>query len=497
MGTLSDKLIKGSFFRILYPLMNVVVSLLMMPFVIRCIGDRYYGLWILATTFVGYFEFLDLGLSGANQRYISQALGRGDHEEVSSTFNTCVGLYLYSCIIALAIAVVLALATPHFVKNPADARIFRLVILMIGTTMAISLPVSAFLGFMQAHILFDVINMFEIIKLVVRTALILWFLGKGHGIIALAIISLGMEVAIMAAQVVFVRIRFPELPIKLSCFRRDKVRTLLSYSVYSFVAKVAEALQFQMDSFVITAFIGLSAVTHYNIGARIARYYLMFILSAIYLILPVFSRYEGLKAYEEIREKFLFVFKLNIMLSIFVGGALLMFGRNFIGRWMGPGYLDAYPVLAVLTIGLIFNTMQVTSKALLFSISKHKMYALTLIAEGVCNLVLSIILARRYGILGVALGTMIPMILTNLIVIPLYTIRVLALPLPKHLAVAFRTSLVSGAVSVGTWLVMRYFMLESYGRIMLLGLIATLVFFTITGFTLLTRKERQYFKIPV
>jgi O-antigen/teichoic acid export membrane protein len=499
MATLADKLIKGSALRVLNPFMNVIVSLMMMPFIIHCIGDRYYGLWILATTFVGYFEFLDLGLSTANQRYIAQALGRQDVDEVNTTFNTCLGIYLSTCVVAFGISVVIALATPHFVKSAADVTIFRAIILMIGTTVALELPVSAFLGFLQAHILFDVINAFEIGKLAVRTALILWFLGRGHGIIALAVISLGMEVATMVVEVAYVRFRFPELPVGLSWFRKEKVRSLFSYSVYSFVVKIAEAFQFQLDAFVISAFIGLTAVTHYNIGARIARYYLLFILSAIYLIMPVFSRYDGLKAYEEIREKFRLVFKLNILMSVFVGGALLIFGKAFIGRWMGTDYLDGYPVLAILTLGLIFSTIQVTAKALLFSVSKHRFYAFSLIGEGICNLVLSIIFVKKLGIFGVALGTTIPMLVNNLTVLPLYTTRVLGVSLRGYFTDAFKTFAISGAVMLGAWVMARLFMAGSYsyGKILILGFITTVVFFGVALFTLLSKKERQYFKIPV
>ena len=497
MARLSERLIKGSFLRVLYPFLNVIVSLFMMPFVIRCIGSRYYGLWILGATFVGYYELLDLGLATANERFISQAIGKNDHDEVKTIFNTCIGLYLILCIVTLCISAGLALATPYFVKNAADVRVFRIIILMIGSTMAFSLPASAFIGFLRAHILFDVINGFEIAKTAIRTGLILWLLGRGHGLITLAVISLGMEVVVMASQIAYVRIRFRELSVNFSWFRRNRIRTLFNYSLYSFIAKIAEAFQYQLDAFVITAFIGLAAVTHYNVGARLARYYLLFISSAIFLIMPVFSRYDGLKAYDEMREKFTFITKLNIILSLFVGGGLLIFGKAFIGRWMGAEYLDGFPVLAILTVGLIFSTMQITSKALLFSLFKHKAYSLTLLAEGICNLILSVILVRKHGIFGVALGTTIPMLVTNILVVPFYTYRVLELPLWKHLRIVLRTFLIGSAIMLGIWFAARQFLIYSYVRVLLLVAASAVVFFSISLFTILSKRERQYFRVPL
>ena len=45
------------------------------------------------------------------------------------------------------------------------------------------------------------------------------------------------------------------------------------------------------------------------------------------------------------------------------------------------------------------------------------------VVEGVLNLGLSILLARKYGILGVAIGTAVPMLIVKVILQPWYTLR--------------------------------------------------------------------------
>jgi O-antigen/teichoic acid export membrane protein len=60
---------------------------------------------------------------------------------------------------------------------------------------------------------------------------------------------------------------------------------------------------------------------------------------------------------------------------------------------------------------------------LLYGISKHGLFAVFNSLEGVANLVLSILLVRHLGMLGVALGTMIPMALTKLFIQPWYFCR--------------------------------------------------------------------------
>jgi O-antigen/teichoic acid export membrane protein len=91
---------------------------------------------------------------------------------------------------------------------------------------------------------------------------------------------------------------------------------------------------------------------------------------------------------------------------------------------MGARYHDAYPCLVVLIIGWFCSLAQSPSVQLMFGTSKHKFFAWVNSAEGVLNLVLSILLAKRYGIIGVALGTMIPMVLNKVMVQPVYVCRV-------------------------------------------------------------------------
>jgi len=100
---------------------------------------------------------------------------------------------------------------------------------------------------------------------------------------------------------------------------------------------------------------------------------------------------------------------------------------------------------------------------LLQSIEKHKFFAISNSIEGVANLILSLLLVRRYGIVGVALGTAIPMILIKVFVQPMITCRALGLKLSRFLSgvslpllggIAFFAAAyyVMGSSALGSWL---------------------------------------------
>jgi Polysaccharide biosynthesis C-terminal domain len=83
--------------------------------------------------------------------------------------------------------------------------------------------------------------------------------------------------------------------------------------------------------------------------------------------------------------------------------------------------------------------------------------------EGTINLLLSVFLARRMGIVGVAWGTAIPLACTSLFFLPQHLCRVLGVPLGTFLRRAYRLPLALGAAQAAVlWLVSRQFPAHGY-----------------------------------
>jgi len=124
--------------------------------------------------------------------------------------------------------------------------------------------------------------------------------------------------------------------------------------------------------------------------------------------------------------------KYSMMVVLPVVVIYLVVGDAFISLWMGAKYGEAcYGVLVVLTAAAAANVSQFTSTQILQGIARHGGTAYVTIAEAAANLALSVFLVRRYGIIGVAVGTLVPMLLSNLIAIPWYTCRVIGLSLGR------------------------------------------------------------------
>jgi O-antigen/teichoic acid export membrane protein len=291
--------------------------------------------------------------------------------------------------------------------------------------MAFELPLRAFIGTLSAQLRFDVIASLQILTLILRTAAIIIVLISGYQILEMALVTVLATIPEKILTIYFARKNLPQVRFNFDAIRLSTSKMLISYSLYTFFWKIADILKFHVDVIVITSFLGLSAVTHYKIGSMFALHMQSFMGALIGFMMPVFARYYGKKDSNNIENSFFFVNKVSIYISVFMSFGLIFWGEPFIERWMGLAYLDAYPVLFILVIASLIAFIQVPSIELLLSADGYKFVGIVNVIEGLINLILSIVLVKYFGIIGVALGTLIPITIVKLFIQPFYVIRCL------------------------------------------------------------------------
>jgi O-antigen/teichoic acid export membrane protein len=98
---------------------------------------------------------------------------------------------------------------------------------------------------------------------------------------------------------------------------------------------------------------------------------------------------------------------------VFCGIAtLLTAGDDLFAIWLGPGHFSGYALLAVFSLVMILQTnafiITTASRA-----TEDEAFAFWSITAGVLKLVFSFLLMRRFGLLGIALGTLVAQVPTN------------------------------------------------------------------------------------
>ena len=84
---------------------------------------------------------------------------------------------------------------------------------------------------------------------------------------------------------------------------------------------------------------------------------------------------------------------------------------------MGAGFERAVAPLYVLALTGVVLVGQGPLGNVLLGTGRHRLVAFAALTEALVNLALSIVLVRRFGMIGVAIGTFVPVAITNLFVL--------------------------------------------------------------------------------
>lgn len=488
----SQKLIRGSLLRVIRLICNLIISFFMMPFLIRSLGDRWYGFWTLAGSIIGYYGFLDLGLSSAVSRFVSRAYGQKDYHEMNVVVNTA-GLILSTMGLGvLIISGLLALSSPLFIESPSEAQTFRFVILILGAGFAISFPMKIIVGLLTSYIRYDLLTYVELLKLFVQTGSVFYLVSLGYGIKSLALVTFTVQLLGHAINFYWVKRSIPSLKLGRHLLQKDRLRSLLNYSSFSFLSQLADLLRFRVDASVIAIFLRVDSITPYFIAVQLVEYFMRFITSAVGIMTPVFSQLEGRKDFKILHKMFFDATRISTGLAGFIGISLIIYGKPFIERWMGVDYFISYKLLLILCLPFTVALMQNPSVALLFGTSKHRYYAYFNIIEGLLNLIISLILVQYYGLFGVALGTAIPMFFIKLFIQPLYVCRVNGISWRMYFleTLGFTAGKTLFPVII-YWLFIRKYLNADYVNILFIASIQTLLFIPVFIFGILSQEQRK------
>jgi O-antigen/teichoic acid export membrane protein len=491
------KLLSGSVLQVCNLIAAAVASFFLMPFIVHHLGDRIYGFWTLAGAFIGYYSLLDFGLSSAVSQYISQAIGRKNHLECLTIFNTALRINSLLGGIALVLTAAFVMAAPWFCHNPADAHLFRRVLAVLGISAALGFPVRVYGGVLFTEFLFDIQAWLSFLGLALRTGLVVWAILAGGGLLALAWVTLFATLPVSGLQVWFARRKASWARIKTGSVGLKTAKSLSSYSAYTFMTSLADIVRFQIDPLVISGLIGLAEVTHYRVAGLFAQYYLQILILSVGMLQPVMSRLYGSGDQVGLEKVFFFGTKLSLCISVFICLALFAWGRPLIARWMGPTYEDAYWPLVTLSLSALLDVSQRTSIDLLFATFNHRLYTYLNWAEGILNLVFSLALARPLGILGVALGTLIGAVVVRIVVQPWWVCKVSSLHYGSYMRflgrnVAYCVCLMGAATAIVAW-----GLRPSYPFLVASAICATAIYAIGSWMLVLDPREREHFRIAL
>ena len=426
MIRIRQRLLTGALVNVAGRFTSAGIWLLLTPLVLANLGPRGFALWALMGAVASYGWLLDFGVGGAVVKYVAEHVARGERESarvmIASASLISIGLATTALLLSLTVA---PLLLGLLEISPDEQALAKAAIVLTGIDVAIAIafsPRMAVLRGLQRHDLYNAVQIFGAILQAVVTIVVL---KAGGGVRELIASGIPVNIAMRLTSSALIRRVAPDLITGIQAAERPAIRRLARYCYSAFTIDVAGRLHNKTDELVIALFQPLSAVTPYALARRLGELTSLAATQCAKAVMPLASELEATDDIAKLRHLYIVASRVALAIATPIAVVLVVAGATILSLWVGPAYADDGVLVAVLAAASLVSVSQWPAAEILQGITRHRIVAWTSFASGVANIALSVLLLPVFGLIGVALGTLIPTVVSSLVVVIPFINRIL------------------------------------------------------------------------
>lgn len=458
---------------------TLVIGFFLTPFIVHQLGAVDYGLWALIGSIVAYAWLLDFGIWGALVKFIAEHRVRGEYEQAQRLIATGLWFYILLGLVAIGLSALVAPIFPHvFNVPPASASKAVWLVFLSGAAIGVSIPCATPSAVLRGLQRFDLVNLLNTTSTILYSAATVGVLVLGGGVLGMMIANIVLSLAMQVPSVYLINRVAPEMKFTWRGAEWRYVRKLGSFSLYLFIQQISHRLETKTDEITIGAFMPISAVTPYALARRLSEMAGLLTDQFTKVFLPIASELDA--EHDHMRLRALYITGTRLVLAIFlpIGCTLVMFASYVLSAWVGAEYAQYAPLVWILTIAGFISASQWPASAVLQGSARHAPLARMSALSAISNLILSIILVHYWGLIGVALGTLIPTTLISLGLILPYAMQTMEIAFTDLIRQIVLPTLLPAAPMVITYLLFRQTMVfSSFISIGAVAIIGTTIYF--------------------
>jgi O-antigen/teichoic acid export membrane protein len=390
---------------------TLATSFALLPFIVSRVGAEPYGLYLLVVSVSGYFFVLDFGVAATLIKYVAEYRGRDDtatlHRIANAAFTFYVGV---GAVAALGLGVAAVFADRLFGLDPAHVDTARQLLLVAAVAALATWPTTVFRGMAEGFQRYDVTARVDTIVQLVRAGLIVAALPLGAGVVTLLVLLYASTLVINLACYGAVRRWDPGFILVFPARDASTFRRIFGFAAYIFAGSVASLVIFQLDYFVIGRLVSVAAITAFGVAATLhgAMKTIDNLLSA-----PPWAagaELEGRADHARQRELFLRGTRYLALFFAPVVAIAVVFAGPIIRFWMGGHFEESVMPARILLASWILVALWETGTGLLTARGILRVPLVLALIQAALHLGLAVSLAGPLGLSGVALATLLPVV---------------------------------------------------------------------------------------
>ena len=388
---------------------NALIGLVVLPYNVEHLGKAAYGLWMLTASLTVYFTAIDLGYGGAVVRFVAEYRARRNARALNEILSTMFVAFCAMGVICYLLAIAAAAALPHvFNLDPGQVETGRILLLIISVQVALYFPFSIYggviNGFERYYMNNVVATAFNVASAVVNVV-VLWL---GYGLIELVVATTLTRIAPFWIYRRNAYAVFPDLQLRWRFFRKDRLLEVTGFSAYLAAIDWSARLTYATDTFYLGVFMNTAAVGVYAVAQRLSEALLRMTNQLHTFLFPAVVQRAVSGHLDQQRALLVKANRFQLAIAVCLCGAVSAVADVLIPAWVGPGFESGVAAAQILSFVVVLRAWIAMPSTVLKGTNHHRYLAVVSASGAVANLLLSIPLVQMWGLVGIALGTAVP-----------------------------------------------------------------------------------------
>ena len=396
-------------------MVSAAVQFAMVPIVIRSLGPSQYGLYALILSALGFFALLELGAGAGAMKAAAAGWSTGDWNER----NRSLGVQLMISLAAAGVALLLlAGLAPLFgvvfhVANSQRSAVAIAVVLLGLRSAVLSWPFGVLRSALYGHGETVLVNGLQSLGAVLYAGLTWLALHLGFGLVGFATANLVAFLIEHLAYWYFATRRIPRLRFTFDWRDRRRLRDGLSLGGSQLLVAVAGLVLLRTDPIIIQAFLPLSAVGAYAVALKVADQCFLLTRQFVNALSPMIAALHAGQQGDRVRRVASTGTRYALALALLPAVPLALNADLLLTSWVGSSFAPAGPALAILVTAVALMAPQVVASGVLTYTGRHHATGKLAVQAMLVNAITSLLLVRSLGLTGVALGTLIAVLVVD------------------------------------------------------------------------------------
>jgi O-antigen/teichoic acid export membrane protein len=388
----------------------VAVAALALPsYLTHRLSVERYAAWVLILQLGTYVSYLDFGIQTGVSKFVAECDARGDRNGAGLKASSGLLLMLVAGCLGLVLTSILAWQVQRlFTGLPATLiREVRVSVILVGFSLSLSLVCSLYSAVFLGLQRYGFPMAISVVSRVLFSATVIAIVARGGDLIAMSIGIALVNVATGGTQILAWRHKASHIPISLAAIDGASIRAMASYCFYQSIWTAGMLCVSGLDIAIVGHY-DYPQTAYYAIAALPTSFLSAVLASILSPIMPASSAMSTRRSSSEMGSFLIRITRYSTVALVLTGLSIIVFGFPLLRVWVGREYAVAVlPYLRVLMIGNIIRNLCAPYATMICATGRQKAAVIGVVAEAAVNVMCSITLARYYGAIGVAFGTLI------------------------------------------------------------------------------------------